>query len=297
MLPSAVVALFWMHRLRRQREAGEKISRGEVPESVGGQEAWVLLLVVPSLWGGQPSEFLKLFLAILAVFGLGALVSAAAVFTWEKEWSRMEHRLFLPARLTPPVRRWFGHLVPVLPLLLLVPGFLTGVTFTSDMPPPWHVVASESPGGSMYSDATFESEKERGLPGASLYAAHLAYQEGFSYGLGFGLPPAEGVRLPSYRRTGGKFREEQNLVVDFSGDWLRKAAAAPGVTSLGALLFSPDAPYDLLPGNETAPNAGFSALTSLLYFLLLFYQIFHQKLGLPGHRFGLNETYLRRQAA
>ncbi len=218
----------------------------------GGRELRRSLILLALVWAVVLAAYPGLSLsALMPIAGSGvglAAFSGLAVAHALYKRARQDHRLFVPVSLRPfkPVIPAF---LPRLTTAVWVAVLVFGVPYLSHLLPSGGTPAAPAPVPlEGRNEIDFESlhalrdGTPRGVVNIADFVAHRAYQEGFAYGVEYGLPE-EGATVELSRFTGdnGTTVREPEVMLRYDEAWLDRTLA-PDSSNLGALLANGDTP-------------------------------------------------------
>ncbi len=189
-----------------------------------------------------PSILLLQISAIPPRSGMAALGATLSVVILSWSLSRRtrlgkDHRLFAPLRILPPFPEEeatrLRRLLPLLPGLLLLGGALALLPLGRDI----RVPAPAPLSGSGTLMELWRVSRGDELPNLSDFLAHVAYQEGFSYGAEFAFPTAAApLTLVEIREEEGRLVEGTLIAADYGAEWVQETLDSVPTGSIERLL-------------------------------------------------------------
>jgi hypothetical protein len=230
---------------------------------------------------------------LLLAAGMQLLVAALFALQEIRRYTGQQHRLFYPVTMAGRPRREirpsFTAAVPALIFLLGLPFALDSVDAGAKQlrfPVPQTAAYGSEPSGDPGFESLYKAYKQRGqlttdseseyLPTLGDYVAHMAYQEGYLYGRGYGFPePGERVTLRTYEGTGMEVEADEKVMKMFTDDWYEDIIAKARQKGIERVLYTQGAP--LLASTTTVESLritgplkkGHVALMAMLSLFLL----------------------------
>ncbi len=182
-----------------------------------------------------------------AVASLGATLAiygASAAFARRRALGR-DHHLFVPLGMVPDRRRAdaeaIGRAMPIAPGLLLLSVVLAllpaGRDITVPSPREAYPTTEEDAPREAALRRLWEETRDDPLPNLSDLVAHVAFQEGFSYGREYGFPDsAMPLTVLEIREEEGRLVEKRRIAAVYDRRWFSEVLESIPPGSVGQLL-------------------------------------------------------------